>query len=77
VAQDIVCMPIELGGIGISNLRNLSWALRVHWLWLQKTEPHGPWSTLSIQVPDQVRALFIAMTLEVGNGEHTLFWTGC
>jgi hypothetical protein len=77
VAQDIVCMPIELGGIGISNLRNLSWALRVRWLWLQKTEPHGPWSTLSIQVPDQVRALFIAMTLEVGNSEHTLFWTGC
>jgi hypothetical protein len=24
---DTVCRPIELGGLGISNLRNISWAL--------------------------------------------------
>jgi hypothetical protein len=58
MAWDTVCRPIELGGLGISNLRNLSWALRVCWLWLQKTEPHCPCSTLSIQVPYQVRAFF-------------------
>jgi hypothetical protein len=59
VAWNTVCQPIELGGLGISNLRNLSWALRLRWLWLQKTEPHRPWSALSIQVPDQVRAFFL------------------
>jgi hypothetical protein len=76
IAWDTVCQPIELGGLGISNLRNLSWALRVRWLWLQKIEPHRPWSTLSIQVPDQVLAFFpIAITSEAGNGEHTIFWT--
>jgi hypothetical protein len=48
VAWDTVCRPMELGGLGISNLRNLSWALRLRWLWLQKTEPHRPWSTLAI-----------------------------
>jgi hypothetical protein len=48
----------------------------VRWLWLQKIEPHHPWSALSNQVPDQVRAFFlIDMTSEVGNGEHTFFWT--
>jgi hypothetical protein len=36
VAWDAVCHPMELGGLGISNLRNLSWALRLPWLWLQK-----------------------------------------
>ena len=42
---------VTLGGLGISNLRNLGWALHARWLWLQKTEPHRPWSALPIQVP--------------------------
>jgi hypothetical protein len=76
VAWDTVCRPLQLGGLGISSLKNLGWALRVRWLWLQKTEPHRPWSSLSIQVPDQVRAFFaMAITSEVENGEHVLFWT--
>jgi hypothetical protein len=75
VAWDTACRPIELGGLDISNLKNLGWALRVHWLWLQKTEPHRPWFTLAIQVAHQVRANFsVAIISEVGNGEHTLFW---
>jgi hypothetical protein len=61
--------------VKISNLKNLGWALRVRWLWLQKTEPHRPWPSLSIQVPNQVRVIFaMAITSEVGNGEHALFW---
>ncbi|GJN09411.1 hypothetical protein PR202_ga27415 [Eleusine coracana subsp. coracana] len=32
VAWDMVCRPLELGGLAISNLRNLGWALRVRWL---------------------------------------------
>jgi hypothetical protein len=50
--------------------------LRARWLWLQKTEPHRPWSALDIQVPDQVRAFFsMAISINVGNGENTLFST--
>jgi hypothetical protein len=76
VPSNTVCRPIELGGLNISNLRNLGWALRVRWLWLQKAKPHRPLSALAIQVPGQVRAFFsMAITSEVGNGEHTLFWT--
>jgi hypothetical protein len=67
---DTVCRPIDLGGLGISNLRNISWAL------VMAAKDRTSSSTLSIQVPDQVRAFFsIAMTSEVGNDEHTLFWT--
>jgi hypothetical protein len=76
VAWESVCRPIEYGGLGISNLKNLGWALRARWLWLQKTEPHRPWSALGIQVPDQVRVFFsMAISTDVGNGESTLFWT--
>jgi hypothetical protein len=31
-----VCRPLELGGIGISSLKELGWALRMRWLWLEK-----------------------------------------
>jgi hypothetical protein len=56
VAWDKVCRPIDLRGLDISNLRLLGWALRARWLWLKKTEPHCPWATLHIQVPDHVHA---------------------
>jgi hypothetical protein len=36
VAWDRVCRPIEMGGLGISNLKVLGWALRTRWLWLKK-----------------------------------------
>jgi hypothetical protein len=36
--------PPELGGLGISHLQNLGWALRMRWLWLQKTESDRPWT---------------------------------
>jgi hypothetical protein len=73
VAWSVVCRPLQLGGLGISNFTILNWALRVRWLWLQKTEPHRPWSSLRLQVPDQVRALFsMAVTTQVGNGDDTI-----
>ena len=37
-----VARPQELGGLGISSLQQLGWALRMRWLWLQKTEPDKP-----------------------------------
>jgi hypothetical protein len=36
VAWSKVTRPKELGGLGISDLQNLNWALRVRWLWLRK-----------------------------------------
>ena len=50
VAWGKVCRPLELGGLRISNLINLAWALRMRWLWLAKTDPGRPWAALAIQV---------------------------
>jgi hypothetical protein len=76
VAWVKVCRPIELGGLGIADLKSLSWALRMRWLWLQKTEPDRPWAALPIHVPEQVRVFFAAAIYsEVGDGATTLFWT--
>jgi hypothetical protein len=36
VAWGKVCRPMELGGLGISSLKELGWALQMRWLWLQK-----------------------------------------
>lgn len=76
VAWKKVCRPLELRGLGFSDLQNLNWALRMWWLWLQKTEPNRPWATLPIHVPDQVRGFFsIALWSDIGDGANTLFWS--
>ena len=75
VAWGKVSRPPELGGLGISDMKFLGWALRMRWVWLQKTEPHRPWANFPIQVPGQVQAFFrLAVVSEVGNGANTLFW---
>jgi hypothetical protein len=75
VAWGKVTRPPELGGLDISDLKHLSWALRMRWVWLKKTEPHRPWASLPIQIPDQVNSFSVAVVSEVGNGNRTLFWT--
>ena len=76
IAWPKVTRPPELGGLGISDLQNLGWALRLRWMWLQKTEPEKPWAFFPIQASPQVRAFFaVAITSEVGNGKNTCFWT--
>jgi hypothetical protein len=68
-------LPLELGGLGISSFPELCWALRLRWLWLQKTDHSRPWSGLQIQVPKKARAFFSEeVTTEVGDGTNTKFW---
>ena len=75
VAWGKTCQPHELGGLGISDLKRLSWALRMRWIWLKKTEPNRPWATLPVQVPGEVQTFFkIAVFSVVGSGTNTLFW---
>jgi hypothetical protein len=42
VAWRKVCRPLQLGGLGISSLTELCWALRMRWLWLSKIDPSRP-----------------------------------
>lgn len=62
--------------MGIHNLEILSWALRIRWLWAQRTDPDRPWAGHNINIPPKARAMFnVAMVSVVGDGESTLFWS--
>ena len=64
-----VTRPVYLGGLGISDLQNLGWVLKLKWLWLQKIEPEKAWAFFPIQAQSQVQALFaLAVETVVGNG---------
>ena len=76
MAWERVQRPLEYGGLGVHNLEFLGCALRIRWLWAQKTDPARPWAGLPVQVPRNAKALFdVAVNALVGNGEKTLFWT--
>jgi hypothetical protein len=76
VSWDIVTRPLDLGGLGISNLLYQSWALQAKWLWLEKTDPNKPWSGLDLPIQQHVKRFFTSSIVTlVGNGYNTLFWT--
>lgn len=76
VAWNKVTRPKEFGGLGILNLRLMNWALRLRWLWLEKTDTGRPWASFKINAHPSVKAFFsVAISSVVGNGRNTLFWT--
>jgi hypothetical protein len=75
VTWERVCRPIELGGLGVFNLKKLGWALRMRWLWLAKTDLDKPWAFQPMKVPDKVKSFFSCVVqTEIGNSSSTLFW---
>jgi hypothetical protein len=71
----MVARPRELGGLGLLDMRNLSWALRARWPSLQLTDPDKPWNQFQIQVPKEVQGLFdMAVLTQVGDGSNARFW---
>jgi hypothetical protein len=74
VVWPVVTRPKEMGGSGIANLKTMGWALRVRWLWLQKTQLDKPWVFLPIKMSTCVNEFFsMAMQTELGDGSNTLF----
>jgi hypothetical protein len=68
-----VARPKELGGLCIFDVRNLSWALRARWMWLQKTDLNKPWAQFQIQTCKEVQLLFdMALVTEIGDGSNTV-----
>ena len=59
IAWDKVQRPKDLGGLGISNLQKLDWALRLRWLWLQKTDLSRPWANF----PPNFRTVYTPSSL--------------
>ena len=75
VAWKKVTRPKEFGGLGISDLQKMNWALRLRWLWLKKTESGRPWVSFKINAHPSVKAFFsAAVSSVVGNGKNTMFW---
>jgi hypothetical protein len=75
VAWNKVCQPKALGGLGLHNLRWLSVALRVRWLWFQRNNSSKPWLGFDLPASSDARALYhAAIKIRVGSGERTLFW---
>ncbi|BAH92418.1 Os03g0821633 [Oryza sativa Japonica Group] len=52
-----VCSPKEYGGLGIPDLERLEIALRLRWLWQQRTSPEKPRQGLNIPVSQKKRNL--------------------
>ena len=74
IAWPKVTRPPDLGGLGISDLQKLGWALRLRWLWLQNTKPGKPWAFFPVHSSPQVKAFFAAAIIsEVSNGKNTCF----
>jgi hypothetical protein len=71
-----ITRPLNLGGLGISNLLYQSWALQTKWLWLGKIDPNKPWYGLEFPIQQHVKRFFSSLIVTLdGNGYNTLFWT--
>ena len=74
VAWEKIQRPIEYGGLGIHNLELFGCALRIRWLWAQKTDLDRPWAGLPVSVPGKAQALFdVAVDAIVGKGNRSCF----
>ena len=71
-----VCRPPELGGLGIVDLQRFGYALRMRWLWLQRTDDSRPWRDLRAKEETVVEDMFqTSILVEIGDGQKALFWT--
>lgn len=71
-----MCAPKDLGCLGIPDLRILGYVLRLRWEWLRRTKPESAWAMLSSAPERKIAAMFSSsVTVEVGDGASTRFWT--
>lgn len=67
--------PARARGLGIIDLKLFGYALRMRWLWFQKTDTSRPWSHLPVKHEHIVTAMFEAsISVQVGDGTRALFW---
>jgi hypothetical protein len=75
VAWARVCRPRDLGGLGVLDLERFSRALRLRWLWFQRTQPARPWVSLPVPCDDSDHQLFaMATSVDIGDGAAASFW---
>lgn len=77
VAWTSACRPQIYGGLGIPDLRFASYALRLRWLWLKRTDANRPWRSLDLDFGQDkaVQDMFDAsIVVPLGDGCLALFW---
>lgn len=77
ISWPTACRPFRSGGLGIPDLKISSKALRLHWMWLKRTEVQRPWIQLSTEVDSDknLRSIFQAsIRVQLGDGNAALFW---
>jgi hypothetical protein len=71
-----VCRPAILSGLGLPDLTLQGYALRMRWLWFQRTDASRPWAALPQQHEHIVETMFnSSITVQLGNGLRSFFWT--
>jgi hypothetical protein len=74
VQWNMVCRPLEFGGLGITDLQHKGVALRVRWLWQQWMNTDKPWTDLPSATDERCRALFnAAVRFNIGDRRKTSF----
>jgi hypothetical protein len=70
-----VCIPNELGGLGIANQCLMNMALRERCLWLKHVDDSNPWKEFNIRVLAFVRKLLdVATSSIIGDMVTTFFF---
>ncbi|XP_072150088.1 uncharacterized protein [Setaria viridis] len=77
VAWTTACRPTIFGGLGIPDLRLASFALRLRWLWMQKTDANRPWKHMQLDFgkdPILQQMFQASIEIQLGDGNLALFW---
>lgn len=74
IAWPVVCSPREYGGLGLTDLRILGFALRLRWEWLRRTNPESAWAALPQRNERVVESMFrSSVTVQLGDGGAARF----
>ena len=67
--------PLQLGGLGVLDLKSFARALWLQWLWQEQNQPDKPWAGLGTPCIETDKLLFAACTTtHVGDGSSISFW---
>ncbi|XP_037459507.1 uncharacterized protein LOC119330503 [Triticum dicoccoides] len=74
VNWEIVCRPLQYGGLGVLNTNKFTRALWLRWPWYEWKEPTKMWVGMGNPCDEDLNFFYASNTIIVGNGAKTPFW---